>query len=127
MQSLSELHEDMGNRYFKNVIKSLVDNITAGDSLNEAMAREPRTFPDIYVNVIAIGEETGLLDNVFFDLARHFKRLDDLILQTRKSDQLRINLRQLLSRSFHCSRIVPACPGIFSQGDRQSEDILSPR
>jgi type IV pilus assembly protein PilC len=85
IQSLSELHEDMGNRYFKNVIKSLIDNITAGDSLNEAMAREPRTFPDIYVNVIAIGEETGLLDNVFFDLARHFKRLDDLILQTRKA------------------------------------------
>jgi type II secretory pathway component PulF len=85
IQSLSELHEDMGNRYFKNVIKSMVDNITAGDSFNEAMAREPRTFPDIYVNVIAIGEETGLLDNVFFDLARHFKRLDDLILQTRKA------------------------------------------
>ncbi len=85
IQSLSELHEDMGNRYFKNVIKSLVDNITAGDSLHEAMARVPRTFPEIYVNVIAIGEETGLLDNVFFDLARHFKRLDDLILQTRKA------------------------------------------
>ena len=85
IQSLNELHEDMGNRYFKNVIKSLVDNITAGDSLHEAMARAPRTFPEIYVNVIAIGEETGLLDNVFFDLARHFKRLDDLILQTRKA------------------------------------------
>jgi len=85
IQSLSELHEDMGNRYFKNVIKSLIDNITAGDSLHEAMARVPRTFPEIYVNVIAIGEETGLLDNVFFDLARHFKRLDDLILQTRKA------------------------------------------
>jgi type II secretory pathway component PulF len=77
--------EDMDNRYFKKVIKSLIDNITAGDSLNEALAREPKTFPDIYVNVIAIGEETGLLDDVFFDLARHFKRIDDLILQTRKA------------------------------------------
>jgi type II secretory pathway component PulF len=85
VQSLSELHEDMDNRYFKKVIKSLIDNITAGDSLNEAMARETRTFPEIYINVIAIGEETGLLDNVFFDLARHFKRIDDLILQTRKA------------------------------------------
>jgi type II secretory pathway component PulF len=85
VQSLSELQEDMDNRYFKKVIKSLIDNITAGDSLNEAMAREPKTFPEIYVNVIAIGEETGLLDNVFFDLARHFKRIDDLILQTRKA------------------------------------------
>ncbi len=85
IQSLSELHEDMENRYFKKVIKSLIDNITAGDSLNEAMAREPKTFPEIYVNVIAIGEETGLLDNVFFDLARHFKRIDDLILQTHKA------------------------------------------
>jgi type II secretory pathway component PulF len=85
VQSLFELQEDMGNLYFKKVIKSLVDNITAGDSLNEAMAKAPKTFPEIYVNVIAIGEETGLLDNAFFDLARHFKRLDDLILQTRKA------------------------------------------
>ncbi|MDX1775821.1 MAG: type II secretion system F family protein [Desulfobulbales bacterium] len=85
VQSLSELYEDMDNRYFKKVIKTLIDNITAGDSLNEAMARERKTFPEIYVNVIAIGEETGLLDNVFFDLARHYKRIDDLILQTRKA------------------------------------------
>ena len=85
IQCLSEIHEDMDNYTFKKVIKSLIDNITAGDSLNEAMARAPSTFPEIYVNVIAIGEETGLLDNVFFDLARHFKRIDDLILQTRKA------------------------------------------
>lgn len=85
VQCLSELHEDMDNPAFRKVIKSLIDNITAGDSLNEAMAREPKTFPEIYVNVIAIGEETGLLDNVFFDLARHFKRIDDMILQTRRA------------------------------------------
>ncbi|KPJ97646.1 MAG: hypothetical protein AMJ60_10680 [Desulfobacterales bacterium SG8_35] len=85
IQSLSELHEDADNRYFKKVIKALIDNITAGDSLNEAMSRESRTFPEIYVNVIAIGEETGRLDNVFFNLARHYKRIDDLVLQTRRA------------------------------------------
>jgi len=85
VQGLSELYEDADNRYFKKVIKALIDNITAGDSLNEAMSRESRTFPEIYVNVIAIGEETGRLDNVFFNLARHYKRIDDLILQTRKA------------------------------------------
>ena len=85
IQSLSELHEDMGNRFFKNVIKGLINNIGAGDNLHEAMARFPKTFPEIYVSVIAIGEETGMLDNVFFDLARHYKRIDDLVLQTRRA------------------------------------------
>ncbi len=82
---LSELQEDIANRYFKKVIGQLVDDITSGDSLNEAMSRAPRIFPEIYVGIIAIGEETGMLDKVFFDLARHLKRLDDLILQTRKA------------------------------------------
>jgi type II secretory pathway component PulF len=82
---LTELREDIGNRYFKKILGELVDDITSGDSLNQAMARAPRVFPDIYVNIISIGEESGMLDKVFFDLARHYKRLDDLILQTRKA------------------------------------------
>jgi len=82
---LSELHGDMSNRYFKKVIKQLLQDITSGDTLNVAMARAPSVFPELYVNVVSIGEATGSLDKVFFDLARHLKRLDDLVLQTRKA------------------------------------------
>lgn len=83
--SLAELHKDMTNRYFKRVIEQLLQDITSGDSLNVAMARTPNVFPELYVNVISIGEATGKLDEVFFDLARQLKRLDDLIMQTRKA------------------------------------------
>jgi type II secretory pathway component PulF len=82
---LSELHGDMSNRYFKKIIEQLLQDITSGDSLNVAMARAPNVFPELYVNVVSIGEATGSLDKVFFDLARHLKRLDDLVLQTRKA------------------------------------------
>jgi type II secretory pathway component PulF len=82
---LSELYKDMTNRYFKKVIKQLLQDITSGDSLHAAMARAPNVFSELYVNVISIGESTGKLDEVFFDLARHLKRIDDLVMQTRKA------------------------------------------
>jgi type IV pilus assembly protein PilC len=82
---LSELQADMSNRYFKKIIEQLLQDITSGDTLNVAMARAPGVFPDLYVSVVSIGEATGKLDKVFFELARHLKRLDDLVLQTRKA------------------------------------------
>ena len=62
---LSELQEDMSNHYFKKVMGQLLQDITSGDTLNVAMARAPNVFPELYVNVVSIGEATGRLDKCF--------------------------------------------------------------
>lgn len=85
VDGLLELREDQGNRYFKNVLDSIVEQVEGGDRLNRALKKHPRVFPEIYANIVEIGENTGRLDSVFFDLARHYKRIDDLTKNVQKA------------------------------------------
>lgn len=85
LNGLDEIREDAENKYIKNMLTEIIENIQAGDSLSDAMGRRKRDFPALYVNVVEIGEQTGSLDSVFFDLARHFKRIDDLVRNVRKA------------------------------------------
>jgi len=85
MQALHELREDMENKFFKKVLGEMIESIQGGDSLHGAMSKHPRIFPELYVNVIQIGESSGSLDASFFDLSKHYKRIDDLIKNVRKA------------------------------------------
>ena len=85
INALDEIRQDMENKAFKKVLGQVIMDIEAGDALHEAMANRPKQFPALYVNVIQIGESTGSLDTVFFDLARHYKRIDDLVRNVRKA------------------------------------------
>lgn len=85
VDAISELREDQGNRYFKNILDNINEQIQSGEMLNRALKKHPRAFPEIYCNILEIGENTGRLDSVFFDLARHFKRIDDLTKNVRKA------------------------------------------
>ena len=85
IQALNELREDIENKYFKKVLGEMIEDIQGGDNLYVAMSKQPKVFPELYVNVIQIGESTGSLDNAFFDLARHYKRIDDLVRNVRRA------------------------------------------
>lgn len=85
VEALVELREDQANKYFKNILDDIVEQIEGGDPLNKAIKKHSRAFPEIYANIVEIGENTGRLDSVFFDLARHFKRIDELTKNARKA------------------------------------------
>jgi len=83
--ALNELREDLEKKAFKKVLGEMIEDIQGGDNLYVAMGKQPKVFPELYVNVIQIGESTGSLDTAFFDLARHYKRIDDLIRNVRRA------------------------------------------
>ena len=85
IRALNEIRQDIGNRYFKKVLAGIIQRIEEGESLHKAMAGAEKVFPPLYASVIEIGENTGRLDTVFFDLTHHLKRLDNLIRETRNA------------------------------------------
>jgi len=85
INSLGELRQDLDSKYFQKVIAKMIEDLQAGDNLQETMKKQPKVFPELYVNAVAIGETTGNLDAIFFDLARHYKRIDDLVSNVRKA------------------------------------------
>jgi type IV pilus assembly protein PilC len=62
IQSLGILEEQQKNTYFKNVIKTVKEDVEAGSTLNQAKRKHPKAFDDLYCNLIASGEQSGSLD-----------------------------------------------------------------
>jgi type IV pilus assembly protein PilC len=86
IQSLGILEEQQKNTYFKNVIKTIKDDVEAGSTLNQAKRKHPKAFDDLYCNLIASGEQSGSLDIML-------RRLSEFI---EKTVRLRAKVRQAL-------------------------------
>lgn len=70
LRGLEVLGRQERNRQFKVILESLSDDIRSGGTLSEAMARHPRVFDGLYVNMIKAGEAAGVLDVVLDRLAK---------------------------------------------------------
>jgi len=86
IQSLGILEEQQKNTYFKNVIKTVKDDVEAGSTLNQAKRKHPKAFDDLYCNLIASGEQSGSLDIML-------RRLSEFI---EKTVRLRAKVKQAM-------------------------------
>ena len=57
---------------FKTVLESLVEDVSAGTSLSEALAKHERCFDNLYSSMVRAGETGGVLDRILNRLA-HFR------------------------------------------------------
>ncbi len=62
------------NTYLRNVINQLAKDVEAGQSLSDALAKHPKVFPPIFVNMVRAGETGGVLDEVLNRIADHFEQ-----------------------------------------------------
>jgi type IV pilus assembly protein PilC len=86
IQSLGILEEQQKNTYFKNVIKTVKEDVEAGSTLNQAKRKHPKAFDDLYCNLIASGEQSGSLDIML-------RRLSEFI---EKNVRLRAKVKQAM-------------------------------
>ena len=70
LRGLEVLARQERNAALRRVIDALAGTIESGGTLSEAMARHPRVFDRLYVNMIRAGEAGGVLDVVLDRLAR---------------------------------------------------------
>jgi len=56
------------------VSKELRQDVMEGRSLSDSMAKQPRIFSDLYVNMVRAGESSGALVEVLRRMADHFER-----------------------------------------------------
>lgn len=66
---LGTLSSQMTNEYFSKAIKRIQNDVAAGSSLARAFAQHPKIFNDLYTNMLATGEEAGILDEVLSQLS----------------------------------------------------------
>jgi type II secretory pathway component PulF len=61
-----------------NVSVELKQEVTEGRGLSDAMARQPRIFSDLYINMVKAGESSGSLVQVLRRMATHFQQFADI-------------------------------------------------
>src|SRR6516162_10110168 len=60
------------------VSRDLKQEVTEGRGLSDAMARQPRIFSDLYVNMVRAGESSGSLVEVLRRMAHHFQQFAEV-------------------------------------------------
>ena len=79
VQSLSILAQQTENKVLKDVTKAVVYDVEAGNTLADALAKHPKAFTGLYVNMVAAGEAGGILDTILLRLATFLEKNDALV------------------------------------------------
>src|SRR4051812_36433129 len=69
LRSLQILEEQQKQGLLKAIIGGVAEEVEAGGSLSDAMAKYPKAFDKLYVNMISAGEAGGVLDLILSRLA----------------------------------------------------------
>ena len=73
-ESLRALVEQCEHREFEQSLRQIKEEITTGNNLAEALAKHPRYFSDLYVNMVRAGEASGNLDAVLVRIADYLQK-----------------------------------------------------
>ncbi|MFM1894965.1 MAG: hypothetical protein RLZZ385_39 [Pseudomonadota bacterium] len=84
IDGLQDLRDSVENAAFRSVIAEIVEEIETGLKLSQALAEHPKVFDEMFVNLIAAGEESGQLPEVFNSLNTMIKWQDELMSTTKK-------------------------------------------
>jgi type IV pilus assembly protein PilC len=76
MQGLSIVAEQAENPNFRVVMGKIRDDIANGVPLSEAMAKHPKAFTTLYINMVKAGEQGGILDTIFERLSEYLEKAD---------------------------------------------------
>ncbi|MEI6085623.1 MAG: type II secretion system F family protein [Verrucomicrobiota bacterium] len=115
VRSLKILAERVSERRLRDVINGLVEHVERGNTFWEALAREPRYFPNLQVQLVCAGENSGNLVKVLEQLATMGQR--DIAMRHRLRSTLAYPVLVLLVAtlliSFLATTIVPIFAPLF--------------
>lgn len=85
LQSFRLLASAVENPLLARKLTEVGDDIQAGTTISDALARHSDVFSEFYVSMVKAGEETGALDKTFKFLADYLERQYDLTSKTKNA------------------------------------------
>jgi len=75
VQCLEILAQQQDNKYFRQILLQVRQDVEEGSTLAGAMARHPRVFDQLYTNMVEAGETGGILDLILQRLSTFIEKL----------------------------------------------------
>src|SRR4029078_9941940 len=73
VQALGSVGEATGSPVYNDAVKRIREDVSVGHQLQLAM-RQANLFPNMVVQMVAIGEEAGALDKMLFKVAEFYEQ-----------------------------------------------------
>lgn len=74
VQCLDILSSQQENPTFKSVLLKVKDSVESGSTFADALAKHPKVFDQLFVNLVAAGEVGGILDTILNRLAAYTEK-----------------------------------------------------
>ena len=78
LTSLGDIIYTAENKHLQDVIVDIRRQVESGLRFSDSVAYHKETFPDIFIQLVRVGEETGRLEKSLSDIAAHLQRMEDL-------------------------------------------------
>lgn len=116
VQSLGILGEQIESPNLKKVIINVRQDIEAGTSFCDALAKHPQIFSDLFINMTRAGEASGMLDEVLDRLATYLEKTAALSRKITSSliYPAVVIVMAILITAILLLKVVPTFKGIFA-------------
>jgi type IV pilus assembly protein PilC len=74
VQCLDILSSQQENKVFKDILLKVKESVESGSTFADALAKHPKAFDSLYVNLVAAGEVGGILDTILNRLAAYIEK-----------------------------------------------------
>ena len=78
VQSFEIVGRGHENKAMQDLILTIKADIEAGTTLNDALAKHPLQFNELYVNLVTAGEQSGILEEILHKLATYLEKTESL-------------------------------------------------
>lgn len=78
LTAIEDIADNINNKKFKSILMDIKNSVSLGAGFSASLTRHKGVFPEIFINLCAVGEETGRLDESLSDIALHLQRMEDL-------------------------------------------------
>ena len=85
LDSLADIRDTTENVRMRDMLTDIHREVSEGSSLSEAMGKNPRVFPSLYLSLIKAGEDTGNLTASYKQLVRYLQWLDKMQSKIKKA------------------------------------------
>jgi type II secretory pathway component PulF len=78
LDALDDISQSLENKHLKFAVDDMRERIRMGIGFSEALSFHKKVFPDVFIRLVTVGEETGRLEQSLTDVSVHLQRMEDL-------------------------------------------------
>ncbi|MBT4835721.1 MAG: type II secretion system F family protein [Methylococcales bacterium] len=73
IRSIDGLAESTVNKTLGRALKDIAQSLSSGKDLSQSLALHPKIFSQLYINIMKVGEQSGLLEDAFRQIAHYLE------------------------------------------------------